>query len=174
MPLEDASPGPDLSDLELALGSLAPTPLAARDRILFEAGRASGMGGSARRLRGVWPSLAAGFGLIALGEAALLARRPTPEVVVRTVVVREPALPQREAAPTRVVDAEPVVPLPPAPSFAPMTARDRLNDQILRFGLDGLPAPTPNAAPVNRLPLLSGRDLLRQELRSALFSGDHS
>ncbi len=176
MPIEDTASGPELSDLETALGALVPSPIAARDRILFQAGRASVSARSGGWKRRVWPAMAAGFGLIAAGEAALLAIPPSPEIVIRTVVdnVPAPAPPNPEAPRTQAVADEPVAPRPLAPRFEAMTVRDRLNDQILGYGLDGVPTPARNVGPDNRLPVLTGRDLLRQELRSALFPGDRS
>ena len=171
MPLEDASDRPDLTDFEAALGSLRPTPTAGRDRILFRAGVASVAGRSRRR---AWPALAAGLAAVAIGEAAMLAHRPPPQIVERIVVIREPTSTKPGPPPGTVAVANPIPSTPTTPTGQGWSARTRLTDQLLRQGLEGLPNSTSSVGSSNRLPLLSGRDLLRQELRSALFSGDRS
>jgi len=173
MPLEDedASDRPDLTDFEAALGSLQPAPTAHRDRILFRAGQASVPGRSRQRL---WPTLAAGLAAVAVGEAAMLAPRPPPQIIERIVVIREPTSTKPKPSPIKVAVADPVLSTPTPPNGQGWAARTRLTDQLLRQGLEGLPDSTPSVGSNNRLPLLSGRDLLRQELRSALFSGDRS
>jgi len=175
MPLEDDAPQTDLSDFAAALGSLRPSPVANRDRIVALAGQASQAGPLSGARRRFWPALAAGLAAVALGEGVLLARRPAPEVVERIEVVRESsASPLTASEPSRVLPDEPV-PATPAPvDRAELPPRRRLIDQIARSGLGGLPAEEPATGSAPRLPLLSGRDLFRQELRVALFAGDRS
>jgi hypothetical protein len=160
----DAPEGePDLTEIEAALGSLAPSRgRVDRDLVMYQAGRASAR--AARSGRRGWMAVAASLGLVALGEAALLARRPPERVVERLVVVREPA----PAAVSPAVEvAEP--PPSPSPELGP-GSRDRLAWQVLRYGLDGLPAPGPSAG-ADREP---SRQSLREELGKVLDLGDPS
>lgn len=86
-----------MTDIELALRALAPAPSRIdRDRLMFEAGARSL--GAADRRRWFWPGVAAGLAAIVAGESILLASRPTPRVVERLVVVREPLEPAAPVA----------------------------------------------------------------------------
>ncbi len=158
----------ELNALEAALGSLRPArnPID-RDRVMYRAGQASA---SATRNPRAWPAVAASLALVALGEGALLARRPPARIVERVVVVRDPT-----PAPAPPVPALAV--RPPAPSADPSpwlgrTAHDRRAGQVFRYGLDGLPGPstaawggaTPGPAPSRRR--------LQDELDKALALGD--
>ena len=82
---------------------------------------------------------------IAAGEGALLARRPPPQVVERIVVIREPAR-QDLKSPAVLPASEPDRPRSWDSPGLGRTARDRLADQVLRYGLDGLPASPPLVA----------------------------
>ncbi len=175
MPLEDDAPQTDLSDFAAALGSLRPSPVANRDRIVALAALASRAGPLSGARRRFWPALAAGLAAIALGEGVLLARRPAPEVVERVVVVREAiAGPIAASEPARAMPDEPVPATRSPVDHAELPPRRRLIDQIARSSLADFPAEEPAAGSAPRLPLLSGRDLFRQELRVALFAGDRS
>ena len=163
---------PKLSEIEAALGSLAPARSRVdRDRVMFRAGRSSAR--PARPGHRAWIAAAASLGLVALGEAALLARRPPDRVVERVIFVREPAAASPSGPALAVVAVRPPAPglRPPGPSrdLGP-GARDRLAWQVLRYGLDGLPAPSPSAGG-GRAP---SRRLLREELVKVLDLGDPS
>jgi hypothetical protein len=133
---------PALIALETALGGLVPAAdPSARDRILYRAGAASVR--PRRSSSGLWMALAASLGAVALGEGALLARRP---VVERIVIAGPP-----EPAPMPMPAPAQVEPVPIASEERvatsipmPLTPAARLSWQIARFGLDGLPArPSP-------------------------------
>lgn len=139
---DDEPIDPELIALETAMGGLVPAvDPAARDRILYRAGAASVR--PTRTSSGLWMALAASLGMVALGEGALLARRP----VVERIVVMGP--PQPAAMPTPTV--VPIEPDPPVPEErvvvsipTPITPTALLSWQIARYGLDGLPArPSP-------------------------------
>jgi hypothetical protein len=140
---------PQLNDLAAALASLRPSaPALNRDRLLFNAGRAS-----APR-SWFWRASAAVSMTAAAILAALLLLRPTPAPVVSIVYVQVPASaekppPKPEAAPTPApAESEPAA--PPYYSW-PTTPYSRLEDRVLRWGLDGLAEPTPPAAPPETL-----------------------
>ena len=134
---------PGLNDLAAALAALRPNPPAIdRDRLLFAAGRAS-----APR-PWFWRATTAVAATAAVVLAAVMIFRPaTPPVeVVRVVYVHDqppppPAPPQQnETPPPAPPEAEP--PAPPYP-WRPTTPYARLEDKVLRWGLDGLAEPTP-------------------------------
>jgi hypothetical protein len=144
------SPGEPLSELEQSLRALRPASRLDRDRTLFRAGQ------TARhpqpRWRLAWPALAATFALVIVGQGVLLARRPT-EVQIVYVNVPAPPTPPKDQLPTAVAQSD----SPrrhwldePGP-----TRTDRLSWQLIRYGLDALPA-TPVAAVVPREPLNAG------------------
>lgn len=146
MPEQELNPG--LSALADALAGLKPRPAALdRDALMFRAGRAS-----APR-RWAWPLATVAVSLVALGlGVALLVRQP--RVVERIEYVRVevpvPAPPTPETPP---------VPTPAdAPSLVtheeeapPLSGVRRLEDHLLRWGLDGLP-PAPHAPPPKETP----------------------
>lgn len=111
--------GPHLTEIEAALQALAPSPSRIdRDRLMFEAGARSRS--AAPRRRWLWPSIAAGLAAVVVGESAILARRPSPQVIERVVVVREPA----EPAPS------PIRPAETAPDEAHPTKADSIDDLL--------------------------------------------
>ncbi len=163
-------PGPDLGPIEAALRSLAPTRIGLdRDRVLYRAGRASALG----RLRPPWPAIAATLALVAGVEGAMLARPPSPRVVERIVVVREPA-----QAPIPVVVVHPSAPPTPAPTEVGLglTERDRLAGRVIRFGLDGLASPRTGGSggPRPEIWPATSRRLLQDEFLKTLRNGDPS
>lgn len=168
MSIEPESPGSELNQIEAALGSFAPARVRLdRDRILFRAGQAS----VRPRSPGVraWAAVAAGLAMIASGEAALLAFRPSPRVVERWVVIREPA-----GSPPASRDPAPPVPPPGRDPGLGQTAHERLAGQVLRYGLDGLPGPVSASwGGAGERPIPSRRRL-QEELRNALLPGDPS
>lgn len=158
-------PLPDLSATEAALAALAPAPAALdRDRLMFQAGRAAG--GAAG-----WGWPAATGALTALAAALALVMVLRPPVVTETVVVHvpvevtpAPAPPKPE--PDTPADSSPVTSRPADLAALPPVAPGylRLQDQILRWGLDALPAGRP-AAPAE--PPITVEQLLGESPRPA-------
>jgi hypothetical protein len=141
MPLNE--PDPAMAGLEAALAALVPMPgRINRDVLLFRAGQAS-----VRGRRWLWPGAAAVLGLVAATLGVLVLVRPAPQPVERVIVVRvrEPAPPESVPAPP-AAKPEPALPVTVAATREPMNYA-QLEKQILRWGLDGVPAPPPPAAP---------------------------
>jgi hypothetical protein len=145
---DDPAARPELTALESSLRELAPRPAALdRDAVLYRAGRAA-----AGR---VWPwKCATGIATaVAAVLGVMLILRPAPQVVERIVPVPVPAASTPEAPP--VADA-PGSPSPGADAVesaeadSPIPAyyapQRRLQEHLLRWGLDGLghPGPDPN------------------------------
>ena len=137
------SPDPELNAIEAALGSLVPARSRIdRDLVMFRAGQAS-VRPSRLGLR-AWNAIAASLAIIALGEGVLLAHRPPPQIVKEVVVIREPAtapapLPVVPPLEQSVVEVPESLPIERSLSLG-QTAYERLTSQVLRYGLDGLPA----------------------------------
>lgn len=172
MSYEHNAVDPELNAIENALGSLTPSRSRLdRDRLMFRAGQASARPAPVGKR--LWIAVAAGTGLIALGEAAMLAHRPAPQIIEKVIVVRDRE-PVVDDTPT-----EPIVAQAPAfrgfgdsPSFGP-TAYERLSSQVFRYGLDGLPTPPSaraNAGDNKPLPPLT-RQLWQEELLKTLEPG---
>jgi hypothetical protein len=167
------SPDPELIAIESALGSLVPARSRVdRDLVMFRAGQAS-----VRRSRSgprAWNAIAASLAIIALGEGVLLAYRPPPRIVEKVVVVREPA--------------RALIVQPPEPGVAEVpeslsienslslgqTDYERLTAQVLRYGLDGLPASPMVASPASGPWPASSGQMLQEELRKLLDPGNPS
>jgi hypothetical protein len=172
------SPDPELNAFEAALGSLLPARSRIdRDLVMFRAGQASLR--SSRLGPRAWNAIAASLAIVALGEGVLLANRPPPQIVKEVVVIREPVT---APAPLPVVQplehsvaAEVSVSLPiERPLSLGQTAYARLTSQVLRYGLDGLPASHTIASPASGpRPTTSGQ-MLQEELRRLLDPGDPS
>jgi hypothetical protein len=134
---------PGLNEVASALAALRPNPPALdRDRLLFRAGRAS-----APR-PWFWRAATAVAATAALALAGVLIFRPAPPPVVQVVHIRDeapppPAAPPKDEPPPAPAESEP----PARPYPWTMTPYTRLEDKLLRWGLDGLPEPTPSAAP---------------------------
>jgi hypothetical protein len=143
---------PAVKGLEAALAGLAPAPAALdRDRLMFRAGLAS-----ARRPGWPWPCAAGVLGLTAAMLAVLLALRPGPQVEERLVVVEVPVPVEKPSpAPEQKSEQEPLGRETDEPSWrgGPYF---QTQEQLLRWGLDGLPVPPP-APPV---PVQDGIDRL--------------
>jgi hypothetical protein len=123
----------ELSDLEKLLAALPPRPATLdRDRLLFRAGQES------MRRSWVWPFAAVTMSVACGCLAMLLVLRPLPEPAVQIVHVHVPA----PAAPA-ASDLRPVEPhatttdyrQPPSPPLSYW----RMQQQALRFGVEGLP-----------------------------------
>ncbi len=165
-----SGPYPDapLTPLEEALRRLAPLPAALqRDRVMFEAGRAS-----ARSAR-PWQAAAATSALaaVALG-AVLLFHRPAPVVVERTIVLGAPP-PAVEPAPPEERPDPGTAPTPPPVLSAPLAFGEseylRRRRDVIRWGVDVLPPPPPRAPAPPPLTPGSLRESERPGVASKLF-----
>ena len=136
--LEDNPEGP-LSDLERRLEQWRPASGSLdRDRMLFDAGRASARAESWGRLGA---ALAASFALVAVGLGGLLVRERAHRHGLEVALAertREPALPEL------------VSPLPPLAEPAPNSYL-ALSRRILASGLEELP-PAASNAPRSEIP----------------------
>jgi hypothetical protein len=137
----------DLNRLADALRGLAPDPTPLdRDALMYRAGR-----NAARGVR-LWQAAAALSTAAALALGLVLGLRPEPQAVTHTVVVtvtKEVPVPVESSppAPERQADGF-FVGTPAEPVDRPLPRR--LEEQVLRWGLDGLPLPppaTPREAP---------------------------
>ena len=134
-------PKPEMTEFETSLSSLSPARSAVnRDAIMFRAGQRS------MQRNWVWPSATAALTLISLGEAALLATRPTPEPRIIERIVEVPAPAAAPVATRRPVPEDYRGPSEPTTTFQETGALARhdyyhLREQALRFGVDNLPSP---------------------------------
>jgi hypothetical protein len=146
---------PDLKATEAALAALAPAPAAVnRDALMFRAGRAA-----AARGRRLWPLATAVSSAAAAVLSVLLVTRPAPPAVEK--IVYQPAPPPAVAEPA------PPAPAPGGDDSAdpwPKTPYARLQDRVLRFGLDGLGEPPPPPPPAEGPPPPGGLDDLLNSL----------
>ena len=168
---------PELNAIAASLGSLEPARSRIdRDLVMFRAGQASVR--PSRLRRRAWNVIAASLALVALGEGVLLAHRPPPQIVKEVVVVREPVtapapLPVVPPVEHSVAEVPESLPIERSLSLGE-TAQERLTSQVLRYGLDGLPAsPTVASSPSEPWPTTSGQ-MLQEELRRLLDPGDPS
>jgi hypothetical protein len=165
----------ELIAFEASLKSLVPARSRSdRDALIFRAGQVSALSRPSR----FWIATAATLAAVALGEGALLANRPAPGVVEKIVVVQVPV-----PAPAPLIEPEepreePLVSAPSPPPYPPFepgrTAYDRLTWQVMRYGLDGLPAPVKSAWTGHEPRIETSRQMLRDELRNLLEPGDPS
>lgn len=134
---------PDLSRMEAALAGLTPVPARVdRDRLMFQAGQAGARNSPA------WPIVSGILGVATAALVIVVLAYPRTRVVERVVYVSPPP------APTSPEQA-PVAKLPTAqpPAIAAWFERsddlpyrnpyEALEEQLLRWGLDGLPDVTP-------------------------------
>jgi hypothetical protein len=175
----------ELTDIESALRGLVPVASRLdRDELMFQAGAVSAR--SATRAVWVWPSIAATLAVALISESLVMAVRPGPRVVERTVVVRE-LVPETSTSPTSDAVAPHPAPADPSndarsletPSLAsywPATSEyQRIQELVLRLGLDALPERSSplvsrsesSANPVER-PIPSAGRLRRLELEKLL------
>jgi hypothetical protein len=151
----------DLTRLADALRGLAPDTAALnRDTLMYQAGRAS------RPSPRAWQLLAAATTTVAVALALTLWLRPEPQGTHSILVVEKtiPAPPQespREPGPQQgesFVTTSPELPIEPVePDNRPYHLR--VQDQVLRWGLDGLPIRPP--APQRPPELRSFENLLK-------------
>jgi hypothetical protein len=155
---------PEMNALEASLGGLVPARgRFDRDATLFEAGRASVRRGRAG------PALAAVFGLIAAGEAVLLAQRPLGPVIERVVVVERPV----------PIEVAPALPSPSIESRShrdqpAATAYQRRVGELARYGLDVVPEAPSAVVRSGPAQAVSSGTLLRAELDELLKPGGPS
>jgi hypothetical protein len=132
---------------EALLKGLVPAPISIdRDRLMFRAGRAS-----LPRRGWAWPCATAGLAVVSVALGAVLWLRPEPRPVERTVYVKT-------AAPAPHAPYSPTVTPAPAPKHEPIAEAAEppvdvanylhVRGQVLRWGVDALPAPpTPSTSP---------------------------
>jgi hypothetical protein len=140
-----------MNDLEKSLSSLLPAPgRFNRDRILFRAGQ-----NSAPR-RWLWPCLSAGLAMLSAGLLTMLVMRPGPVVEERIVYLslEVPAPPV-----TPPTESPEIATAPPESSWRQGPRYYQVQEQVLRWGLDGLPEP----APLAPLPLPPREHLLDRD-----------
>jgi hypothetical protein len=144
-------PDPELRVIESALGALIPRASGLdRDRLMFQAGAISKT--VAARRRWAWPAVAAALAMALTAESLFLGTRPAPRVVERIVYVPVPAIGSFANAPASASPAgvsaelesgvrqslaarEPVS----AGSWAIGSDYQRLQEMVIRFGLDAFP-----------------------------------
>jgi hypothetical protein len=142
---QEPGPAPGLSALEQELRRLSPREAALdRDALFFRAGQASA------RTRWLWPAATAASSLAAVVLAAVVAFQPPPQAAERVVYVpvERPAPAPRPSAVTAAEER----PEPAGPPSEQIPAYHRLQEHLLRWGLDGLgqpaaPAPAPETTP---------------------------
>lgn len=134
---EQHDPAAELTALEQELLRLTPRfSTHDRDQILFRAGRAS-----APRSWG-WPAAAVAASTVAVVLATVLIVQPPPQVVESRVYVPVPQ-------PSPPFEREPVVAIEDPgesaeiPAIEGRPAHLRLQDHLLRWGVDGLGRPVP-------------------------------
>lgn len=155
--------GPDeagISEFEESLRSLRPASRVSRDQILFQAGQRQAQIPVTQQphwsAHGFWPAIAASLALVVLGQGILLARRPANEIKVVYMQSPPPGVPasHEQAAPAQLATETTSDFGPPGP-----TATDRLNWQLIRYGLDALPMTPITALAPSEKPLTAGRSL---------------
>ena len=170
---QTVSPDPGLNAIEEALCSLSPAGSRIdREFVMYRAGQASAH--LSRKGRIAPCAIAASLALVAFGEGVLLAHRPPARIVEKVVVVHEPATAPVPILPSPIPDVTEVpVALSNEDSLSlGQAAYERLTSQVLRYGLDGLPA-SPRVTSPPSGPTSSGQ-MLRDELRRLLEPGDPS
>jgi hypothetical protein len=147
--LPDPATPPELTALEDALRDLLPRRASVdRDAVLFRAGQAS------CPRRWVWPCATAVATAATVFLVMLLVIRPGPQVIERIVHVPVPAVskpertqgadaPRSPSVEAGSPDAETTVPVYTSP-------KRRLEEHLLRWGLDGLGDPGPDPEPPAR------------------------
>jgi hypothetical protein len=149
--MSENHPRPEITEVEALLRGLKPAAGGLdRDHVLFRAGRASARGTG----RLGWPALSAVLGLATVALSVALAARPAPaERVVYVEVVRPAPVPSPKEA-DRPNSGDELLPPPTASADRVFVSGGRplLERQLLRWGLDALPAPAPTpTGPVHRV-----------------------
>jgi hypothetical protein len=138
--------------LERALRELAPGPSNLdRDRLMFRAGQVF-----APRRNLVWPVITGVLGVTVVILSILLAAQGFHGPVVRILPAppqHAPMMPPVEKAPPRVEpQSEPALPDYDHETEMPDLRHSPMQDQVLRWGLDALPAVPPESGPEAQLP----------------------
>lgn len=149
-------------DLEASLRSLTPLPPALdRDRLMFQAGRASG---SRRQRRLVFATVGALLLAVLVPPVAVTLNRREPRVErIFVTIPPAPPRPEKQAPVEQPPSGDETAPYVTEERWdhLPNLAHFRMEKQVLRWGLDGLqatqppPGPLPPAEP---LPRVRGRD----------------
>ena len=138
------------SDLEKALQALTPAaPALDRDRLMFLAGQAG-----ARRAGLGWKLTSGLFAAASVLLAVLLVLRPPQEF---RVVVQLSPFPKDSPAEKLQEDPPSADPVPVRAPESRDLAVYHLRQQIMRFGVESLPAPSDPGAPTNEPPLTIDR-----------------
>jgi hypothetical protein len=133
---------PALNELANVLARLRPAPAPLdRDLLMYRAGLLA-----RRRWQWFWPCLAAAMTLLATGLGLGLLFQPPHQQVHQVIVVRETQPPPETAPPVPAAAADHPARQPP------LTYYTQLQEQVLRWGLDGLPQPP--APPADKGPTL--------------------
>jgi hypothetical protein len=134
---------PDLKGIESALGELVPrSSRLDRDKLMFQAGAISG---PAVRRRYLWPSIAATLCVALAGESLFLRNQAAPRVVERIVMVpaAAPAPSSGGVGNVAIENADSQAERAREPqalsSWAVASDYRRMQDLVIRFGLDALP-----------------------------------
>jgi hypothetical protein len=128
----------DLTELERHLAALSPKPATLdRDRLLFRAGRDS------MRRHWAWPTATAVMALACVGLTLTMMLRSAPEPIVRVVkeqVIVYVSAPESVASVAETAKT-PVAYAPGSPGIdkTPALPYWQMHQQVLRFGVDGLP-----------------------------------
>jgi hypothetical protein len=144
-------PDPELKAIESALGEFVPrSSRLDRDKLMFQAGAISRS--TAKPRRWVWPAVTAALTIALAAESLFLGTRPAPWVVERFVLVPAPqpapAAVEAAAAAQANVSPEPENTRPqltaasdpfPFAWWGVESDYQRLQDLMIRFGLDALP-----------------------------------
>jgi hypothetical protein len=135
-------PDPEVSALESALKRLVPAGQLRRDEIMYRAGRAA-----AGRRGWIWPALAVAMTAVAAAIAVRPLWQPEPQrvtertVVVLTLPAAAPSAPATDevppTSPERFAAEQPTGPVHHPGNYYQM------QKQVLRWGVDSLPAPAP-------------------------------
>jgi hypothetical protein len=143
-------PHTELAEVESLLKALAPSAGGLhRDRLLFRAGRASALGPG----RWAWPATSAVLAVATVVLSVLLLARPTPAERVVVLPAGPVPLPERHNEPDSQLSAVDAFISPPN-ALAVARERQRVEQQLLRWGLDALPAPAaaqPQADPPHQV-----------------------
>lgn len=157
-------PDPDLHDIESALSKLIVAPSRIdRDHVMFEAGRASVV--ARRSTPKLWPAISACLTVVVIYQSMLLSPQDSSTVIDSVITVREPIVPQTKTS-------VPMIGIMPLSLALGATEHSRQVEQVIRYGLDGLPS-TPRSSWTSSDPASTsvGR-LLQEELRRINDPGD--
>jgi hypothetical protein len=161
--MSEKIPEPDVTSVESALRKLTPqAPDLDRDQLFFRAGQAS-----MRRRAWVWPGATGIMGTVAASLTLVLLLRPPPATLERIVYVTTEPAPTSNATDS-VAQAPTQESISPQNNLGQGLSRQnyfKLEDQLLRWGLDALAGPTPSVPeqlPLTVDNLLGGRRVVQE------------